>query len=184
MKETKRQTIFDITREYADLYDALWENDGELTDEIEAALERLDENDLPKKLEALVSVMKDAEGEAEKAWNHAKTLSERKARYENTAARIRGWIIHALRVSDHDLVKTPNRLFEIKLRKGLVKVSVLDRHRAIPKSLRAAPPPKPPPRLNKAKAAERMKPKIGDADYAEDVRSNLKAWREPGLIIK
>ena len=183
-EEPKKRTIFDIQWDYLRIYEDLLENGGELTPEMEQCLDSLAE-ELPAKLEALLLVMRDAEGEADKISLLLKPLQDRKARYVKTAARIKRWVIRSLEIAEMRKIKTPHRLFEPALRRNPIRVEILDEHRPIPLGFAIPQPPK----LNQLAIREYLKqsflPEHEDRDtFSEELEElNVRVIREHGLRV-
>lgn len=108
-------SIFKIQAEYQQIVNELIDNGGEITPELELALQITKDN-FHSKSENYVYITKQFDGEINVIDNEIKRLQQAKKVRENTIVRLKSTIEHAMNTFEVDKIETP--LIKISFRKS------------------------------------------------------------------
>lgn len=117
------RSLYEISAEWSVVLDRIVE-EGDITEEIAAELEGLGE-ELGHKADNIIAFILDAEGDAEKLKAEAKRQTEKARRLENTAKRLRAYLLDGLIAAGVKSIDT-ERFGEVKRVKNPFRVEVDD----------------------------------------------------------
>lgn len=130
-----RMSLTEIVAAFRDLLLVVDEQDGEVTDELFAALEAV-EADLAKKVDGCLWVAVEAEGRADVLAARAKALGERASVLANTGKRLRAYVHESLKAAGVPKLETPNFVASVNKNPASVEIedeaAFIEAHRAEP----------------------------------------------------
>ena len=89
-------TLYDLLAEYDALYQALETCEDDDFSETLRRLAEIEDNDLPRKIEQMTYIMRDAEAKSEMLKKESKRLRQRAERYDSTIDRLRAFVRYAM----------------------------------------------------------------------------------------
>lgn len=89
-------TLYDLISEYEALYEALETCDEDDFSETLRRLAEIEDSDLPRKIEQMTFIMRDAEAKSEMLKKESKRLRQRAERYDSTIDRLRAYVRFAM----------------------------------------------------------------------------------------
>jgi Gp157 protein len=115
--------LFEIAREYEEILDDLYDENGEVNQE---ALIRLEQNelDMQKKAIAIASYIKNMDAEREAIDSAKKAMIDREKRYKKRIDELEGYLLTNMQQRQINKITCP--YFEIRLKKCPVSVDVID----------------------------------------------------------
>ena len=116
------KTLYEISNEYVDLMSEVELNEGELTPELEAALQ-INEQDYQQKMEAYAACIANYKAEAEACKNEAKRLREKGERALNVVERLKSTMMFFMQATDRKKVDAGQWKMSLRETKA---VNVLD----------------------------------------------------------
>jgi hypothetical protein len=120
-----RMSLTEIVAAFRDLLLVVDEQDGEVTDELFAALEAV-EADLAKKVDGCLWVAVEAEGRADVLAARAKALGERAGVLANTGKRLRAYVHESLKAAGVPKLETPNFVASVNKNPASVDIEEVD----------------------------------------------------------
>ena len=89
-------TLYDLLAEYDALYQALETCEDDDFSETLRRLAEIEDSDLPRKIEQMTYIMRDAEAKSEMLKKESKRLRQRAERYDSTIDRLRAFVRYAM----------------------------------------------------------------------------------------
>lgn len=89
-------TLYDLISEYEALYEALETCEDDDFSETLRRLAEIEDSDLPRKIEQMTYIMRDAEAKSEMLKKESKRLRQRAERYDATIDRLRAFVRYAM----------------------------------------------------------------------------------------
>jgi len=120
-----RMSLTEIVAAFRDLLLIVDEADGEVTDELFAALAAV-EGDLTKKVDGCLWVAVEAEGRADVLAARAKALGERAKALANTGARLRTYVHESLKAAGVPKLETANFVATVAKNPASVDIEEVD----------------------------------------------------------
>lgn len=101
-------TLYELLNEYGALYQALEDCEEDEFSDTLRRLAEIEDEDLPRKIEQMTFIMRDAEAKSEMLKKESKRLRQRAERYESTIERLRSYVRFAMQTTG--AVKMPTKI--------------------------------------------------------------------------
>ncbi len=113
-----KKNLFNITQDYQNIMDSILDNDGELTEELESALE-INQDELTEKARGYNAVINDLQSKIDFIEKEEARLKKHKDSYNKTIVRLKEAIQNSMQIFEVESIDTGLNKFSIKKTKSL-----------------------------------------------------------------
>ena len=104
-------SIYSLSDDLRALYEAIYDNDGELTEELESSLSELTEDKIPKKLMGVGAILRKIDGDIESFKEEKRMLDNKMKHFQKVEEKLKNRVHQLLNIMETDKVSTNTGTF-------------------------------------------------------------------------